>query len=76
MAEVKTLLQETNIEILRCYKDLFHIEFYVSNYGSFILLGLLLIQIILTIIYYKKFILGIDKDKLVIVSPFLYMAIV
>ena len=61
MAEVKTLLQETNIEILRCYKDLFHIEFYVSNYGSFILLGLLLIQIILTIIYYKKFIFSMRK---------------
>ena len=61
MVEVKTLLQETNIEILRCYKDLFHIEFYVSNYGSFILLGLILIQIILTIIYYKKFIFSMRK---------------
>ena len=61
MAEVKTLFQETNIEVLRCYKDLFHFEFYTSNYGSFIILGLFLIQIILTIIYYKKFIFSMRK---------------
>ena len=61
MAEVKTLFQETNIEVLRCYKDLFHLEFYTSNYGSFIILALFLIQIILTIIYYKKFIFSMRK---------------
>ena len=61
MAEIKTLFQETNIEVLRCYKDLFHIEFYTSNYGSFIILGLLIIQIVLTIIYYKKFIFSMRK---------------
>ena len=49
MAEVKTLFQETNIEVLRCYKDLFVGKFYVSNHGSFIIIVLLLIQIILTI---------------------------
>ena len=56
MAEIKTLLQKTNIEVLRCYKDLFHIKYYTNNHGSFIILSLLLIQIILTIIYYKKYI--------------------
>ena len=61
MAEVKTLFQETNIEVLRCYKDLFHFKFYTSNYGSFIILGLFLIQILLTIIYYKKFVFSMRK---------------
>ena len=61
MSEVKTLFQETNIEVLRCYKDLFHIEFYTSNYGCFIIFFLILIQIILTIIYYKNFIFSMKK---------------
>ena len=61
MAEVKTLFQETNIEVMRCYKDLFHIKFYLKNPGSFIIFILLLIQIILTIIYYKKYIFAMRK---------------
>ena len=60
-SEIKTLFQETNIEVLRCYKDLFHFEFYTSNYGCFIIFGLLLIQILLTIIYYKRFIFSMKK---------------
>ena len=54
MAELKTFFQETNIEVLRCYKDLFHLEFYTSNYGSFVILGLLLIQIILSTSIFSK----------------------
>ena len=50
MAEIKTLIQKTNIEVLRCYKDLFHIKYYLSNHGSFIIMALLIIQIILTVI--------------------------
>ena len=61
MAEIKGFFQETNIEVLRCYKDLIKGEFYSSNYGSFVILGLLLIQIALTIIYYKKFIFSMRK---------------
>ena len=56
MAEIKTLIQKTNIEVLRCYKDLFHIKYYLSNHGSFIIMALLIIQIILTVIYYTKYI--------------------
>ena len=61
MENIKTLVQKTNIEVLRCYKDLFVGKFYVSNHGSFIIIGLLLIQIILTIIYYKKYIFQMRK---------------
>ena len=58
---IKTLVQKTNIEVLRCYKDLFVGKFYVSNHGSFVIFGLLLIQVILTIIYYKKYIFEMRK---------------
>ena len=72
MAELKTFFQETNIEVLRCYKDLFHLEFYTSNYGSFVILGLLLIQIILTVIYYKKFIFSMRKYLYNLLQTFLF----
>ena len=58
---IKTLVQKTNIEILKCYKDLFKREFYISNHGSFIIFGLCIIQLILTIIYYKKYIFAMRK---------------
>ena len=61
MAEFKTLIQDTNIEVLRCYKDLFSIEFYRTNHGSFIIFGLIFIQIILTIIYRYKYIFHMKK---------------
>jgi len=61
METIKTLVQKTNIEVLRCYKDLFIGKFYVSNHGSFIIMGFFLIQIILTIIYYKKYIFKMRK---------------
>ena len=61
VSELKTLLQDTNIEVLRCYKDLFNIKLYLINYGSYIIFGLLLIEIILTIIYYKKYIFIMKK---------------
>ena len=71
MAEIKTLIQDSNIEVLRCYKDLFKGEFYRANYGSFIILGLLLIQIILTIIYYKKYIFSMRKYLFNLIKTYL-----
>ena len=61
MDEFKTLLQDTNIEVLRCYKDLSNSELFSSNYGSFIMIGLILSQVIFTIIYWQKYILSMTK---------------
>ena len=72
MREIKTLFQETNIEVLRCYKDLFHIEFYLSNHGSFIIFILILIQIVLTIIYFKKYIFSMRKYLFNLTKTFLH----
>ena len=61
MDEFKTLLQDTNIEVLRCYKDLSNSELYSSNHGSFIIIGLIFGQIIFTIIYCQKYIFSMTK---------------
>ena len=61
MAEVKALVQDTNIEVLRCYKDLFDIQFYLTSHGSIIIFVLFVVQIILTVIYCKKYIFDMQK---------------
>ena len=66
--ELTSMLQETNIEVIRCYKDLSDIQYFISNTGGFIILSLILVQIVLAIIYYckslnllKKYILNLTE---------------
>ena len=58
---IKNIIKEINLEILRCYKDLGNIELYKDNYGSFIIMGFIIIKIILTIIHHAKYILAMQK---------------
>ena len=48
----KTLVDSTNIKILKCYKLLLDIDNYLDNIGFFIYLGVLLLLIMLIVIYY------------------------
>ena len=48
----KTLVDSTNIKIVKCYKLLLHIDNYLDNIGFFIYLGVLLLLIMLIVIYY------------------------
>ncbi len=41
------LIEDTNIEVLKCYKDVTDFKYLSKNTGSFIMLGLILSQIIL-----------------------------
>jgi len=48
------LFDSTNINVIKCYKDLFKQEYFVKCYGGFIILGLIFIQIMCTLIYCTK----------------------
>jgi hypothetical protein len=48
------LFYSTNINVIKCYKDLFKQEYFVKCYGGFIILGLIFIQIMCTLIYCTK----------------------
>ena len=56
MAKIKILIEETNIEVIRCYKDLKYIKFYRNNYGSFLIFIFIVVQIILTVIHFQKYV--------------------
>ena len=61
MGELKTLIEDTNIEVLKCYGDITNGELIAKNYGSFIILGLIISQIILAVIYFIAYISSMSR---------------
>ena len=71
VGEIKNMIKQTNIEVLRCYQNIFVLKYFKKNTGGFIILFLILIQIILTIIYYCKYLYLIKKYIFNITDKFL-----
>ena len=69
--EIESMIKQTNIEVLRCYKNIFVLKYFKKNYGGFIILFLIFIQIILTIIYYCKYLYLIKKYIFNVTDKFL-----
>ena len=59
--ELQEILTKTNIEVMKCYKDLFDKEMYKNNTGFFIIIILIILNIILIFIYYFKFRIKIKR---------------
>ena len=59
--EIEDLISKTNIEVLKCYKDFYNKKYFFSCIGGFFIFGLIIIQIIMTIIYFNKSLLLIRK---------------
>ena len=70
--EVQEILTKTNMEVMKCYKDVFDKEMYKKNTGFFIVITLIFIQIICLIIYFCKFKIKIKKYVLAITDKYLY----
>ena len=71
LGELESMIQKTNIEVIKCYKDIFELQYYISNSGGFLILGLILVQIILIIIYFCKSLYSIRKYIFNITDKFL-----
>ena len=61
VSEIADILNHTNIEIIKCYKDIFDFKHFISNSGGFIILSFIIMQIIVTIIYYLKSLYTVRK---------------
>jgi hypothetical protein len=66
--EIENTLKSTNIEVLKCYKSIFIYKYFISCTGGFLIMGLIIIQVVLTIIYYynnfhdiKRYIFNISE---------------
>ena len=44
----------TNINVIKCYKDLFKSKYFRKAYGGFIIMGFIIIQIACTVLYFMK----------------------
>ena len=52
--ELTDFLSNSNLDILKCYKDIFKIKYIKKNFGSIMMILLIFIEIILSIIFWKK----------------------
>ena len=64
LGEFQDFLTNTNIEVMKCYKDIFDGKMYKKNTGMIIVLVLIFIQLIWIFIYYFKYKIGIKKYAL------------
>ena len=76
LEQIKELISQTNIEIIKCYKDLFFFLFYISSPGFFIVICLIIIQIISIIVFIRKDLYLIKKYIFTITNQYiLYLTI-
>ena len=52
--EIDSLIRQTNINIIKCYKYALYYTYFIRNISGYIIGFLVLIQIIFTILYYKR----------------------
>ena len=69
--EFRDIFTKTNIEVLKCYKDIFNIEMYKQNIGMFIIASLIVVHIAMIFVYYLKYKIRIKKYVLSISDVFL-----
>ena len=61
LADILNLVKESNILVLKCYKDLANSKYYKNNKGLFIIIFLIFIQILCTIIFTYRDLFKIKK---------------
>jgi len=61
LGEIDELLSMANINVMKCYKDIFVLEFFKKSSGNFIILSLIILNIICTVIYFLKSFFYIKK---------------
>ena len=54
LGEIKDLIGNSNLDVLKCYKDAFNKEYFLKNVGSFIIITILVLQLIFAIIFLSK----------------------
>ena len=71
LGDIENILGQTNIEIIKCYEDIFKYKYFISSSGNFIIIFLILSQVICTIVYYKKNLFLVSKYIIDIADKFI-----
>ena len=51
---IMEIISEANLEVLKCYKDIFKIKYLIKNIGSIIIFLILLVEIISVVLFFEK----------------------
>ena len=54
LEEIINLVNNLNIEVMACYKDVFTFKYFIKNTGGFIILGILILETVCFVVYYIK----------------------
>ena len=71
LGEIDELISLANINVMKCYKDIFQMEYFKKSYGNFIILSLIFINIICAIIYFFKSYFYIKKYIFILIGKYL-----
>ena len=71
IGQIEEMISNTNISIIKCYKDIFQYKFFIKCTGGFIILGLIFFEIIFTIAYCAKSLYYIRKYIFSVSNKFL-----
>ena len=73
--EIYEFISQTNIQIIKCYKDIFYLKYYKSNLGGLIVLILIIFEILITYFYcfrslffIRKYIFGLSGAYILYLS--------
>ena len=69
--EIEELISLANINVMKCYKDIFEYKFFIKSSGNFIVLSIIILHIVMTIIYCRKSFFYIKKYIFTITSKYL-----
>ena len=76
LSELEDIMTQTNIEIIKCYEDIIDSKYLFSCIGGYIIAFLIIIQLIMTIIYFGKSISLIQKYLLKKINKYIiYLSI-
>ena len=71
LADLLKLIKESNLLVLKCYKDLAYSKYYKNNKGSFIIFSLIFIQILCTIIFKYRDLFKIKKYIFILTQQYI-----
>ena len=69
--EIDNLIKQTNINIIKCYKYAFFYSYFIRNISGYIIGFLILLQIIFTIVYYKRSLYLTKKYIFILIEKYL-----
>ena len=59
IGEITDLFSNSNLDVLKCFKDVFKKDYIIKAFGGFIIIGIFFIEIIFSLIFYLN-----DMDKI------------